>query len=238
MTRRELVYAVPPLVLVGIFPLAVVAAGYGLGSLRSYFFYLLVPAAVAFLIILFATRRLGSGVLFNRLAVGVLAGIALTVALDVVRLTGYNLGFLPANMPQVFGLQIVGEMPMKAQPTQASTFFGYLYHFMNGVTFGVVYSLVFGRARWWAGILYSVFFVELGMMTLPPMAKATGPFGLGLGQGILNGVFMTTLLAHVAMGVVLGLIVQRWARGGPIWREWTSPGELSAGVNGSSTRED
>ena len=233
MTRRELVYAALALALAGIFPLAVVAAGYGLGSLRSYFFYLLVPAAVAFLIILFATRRLGSGLLFNRLAVGVLAGIALTLALDVVRLTGYNLGFLPANMPQVFGLQIVGKMPMKAEATAASTFFGYLYHFMNGVTFGVVYTMVFGHARWWAGVLYSVFFVELGMMTLPPMAKATGPFGLGLGQGILNGVFMTTLLAHIAMGVVLGLIVQRWARGGPIWREWAPRGNREAGLPGT-----
>ena len=39
----------------------------------------------------------------------------------------------------------------------------------KSIAFGVVYSILFGKTRWWGAVLYSVFFVELGMMTLPPM---------------------------------------------------------------------
>lgn len=222
LTKSEIKYAVLSIILLGISPLAVVIAGYGVGSLRAYFFFLVIPAVILFVILLFRVQRIEGGGLFNRLVVGVVAGIALSIALDIVRLTGVNLGYLPADMPQIFGLQILGKMPMQAQPTPLSTFLGYLYHFINGVAFGVIYTVVFGRTSWWAAVLYSVFFVEVGMMTLPPMATMTGLFGLGMGQGILNGVFLTTLLAHVAMGLALGFIVQRWGHGGPIWRELTS----------------
>jgi hypothetical protein len=222
LTKSEIKYAVLSVILMAICPLAVVLAGYGVGSLRAYFFFLIIPAFILFAVVLFRVRKIEGGGLFTRLLVGVVAGIALSIALDIVRLTGVNLGYLPADMPQIFGLQILGKMPMQAQPTPLSTFLGYLYHFMNGIAFAVIYIIVFGRTPWWAAVLYSVFFVEVGMMTLPPMAVMTGPFGLGMGQGILNGVFLTTLLAHVAMGLALGFIVQRWGRGGPIWRELTS----------------
>lgn len=40
-----------------------------------------------------------------------------------------------------------------------------------------------------------------------------GPFGIEQQYGtIWNGMFLTTLLAHVAMGVVLGLIEQKWGK--------------------------
>jgi hypothetical protein len=51
----------------------------------------------------------------------------------------------------------------------------------------------------------------LGMMLLPPMAKMVGPFGISYGT-IWNGMLLTTLLAHVAMRVVLGIIEQCWGR--------------------------
>lgn len=89
---------------------------------------------------------------------------------------------------------------------------GYGYHFLNGIAFGTVFSVFFGKTRWWVAVVYSVLFVEMGMMLLPPMAKMLGPFGITEYGTPWNAMFMTTLLAHVSMGVVLGLIEQRWGK--------------------------
>jgi hypothetical protein len=80
------------------------------------------------------------------------------------------------------------------------------------LAFATVISVLFGRTRWWVAVLYSVFFVEMGMMLLPPVAKMMGPFGISKYGTIWNGMFLTALLAHVAMGVVLGIPEQRWGR--------------------------
>ncbi len=40
----------------------------------------------------------------------------------------------------------------------------------------------------------------------------TGYFGLKLGHGILNGVFIGSLVPHIAYGVALGLLLERYLR--------------------------
>lgn len=49
-------------------------------------------------------------------------------------------------------------------------------------------------------------------MVLPPMVAKFGPFGIDAFGTLWSGYFVTTLLAHVAMGVVLGVAMQVWAR--------------------------
>src|SRR3989304_3587325 len=51
----------------------------------------------------------------------------------------------------------------------------------------------------WAG-LRSGLIIEAGMMTPPPMVVAmdTGYFGLKLGRGLLNGVFIGSLIPHIS----------------------------------------
>lgn len=149
--------------------------------------------------------------LLHRLWIGVVAGIALTVALDIFRFRGFMLGYLPSDMPLLFGKEILGLGP-GAEPTTPAYVLGYGYHFLNGIGFGVVFSLLFGKTPWYVAVLYSVVFVELGMMTLPPMAKMLGPFGIERYGTIWNGMFITTLVAHIGMGVAPGLIVQTWGR--------------------------
>lgn len=56
--------------------------------------------------------------------------------------------------------------------------------------------------------------IEIGMMTTPPMVVAmdTGYFGLKLGRGLLNGVFIGSLIPHISYGVALGLLLERYVR--------------------------
>jgi hypothetical protein len=72
-----------------------------------------------------------------------------------------------------------------------------------------------GRTRWWGGLIWGLI-IEVGMMVTPPMAIAmdTGYFGLKLGHGLLNGVFIGSLIPHISYGVALGLLLERYVRHG------------------------
>jgi RNA polymerase sigma-70 factor (ECF subfamily) len=52
------------------------------------------------------------------------------------------------------------------------------------------------------------------MMTTPPMvvAMGSGYFGLNLGKGLINGVFIGSLYPHIAYGIALGLLLERYTR--------------------------
>jgi hypothetical protein len=101
---------------------------------------------------------------------------------------------------------------MALGPSDFSDFVGSLYHFWAGATLGLTYTLLFGRTRWWGGLIFGGGFVELGMMTTPPMvvAMSVGYFGLNYGHGW--EVLATSVPAHIAFGTVLGLLLERYTR--------------------------
>lgn len=147
----------------------------------------------------------------NRLWTGLWVGASTTAALDVFRLTSFRLGLLPGNMPRMFGVLIFDTMA--TGPTPLSDVVGALYHSWVSVCFGLAYALICGRTRWWGGLIWGLI-IEVGMMVTPPMVIAmdTGYFGLKLGHGIFNGVFMGSLIPHIAYGIALGLLVERYVK--------------------------
>lgn len=147
----------------------------------------------------------GHGRLTNRIWTGVWVGAAATGVLDAIRLTGFHLGQMPGNMPRMFGVLIFDQMALG--PSLASDILGYIYHYWVGACFGLTYTLLIGRFRWWGGLLWGVI-IEVGMMVTPPMvvAMGTGYFGLKFGPGLL----ITSFIAHVAFGSVLGLLAERY----------------------------
>ncbi len=149
--------------------------------------------------------------LTNRIWTGLWVGFAATAALDVLRLTNFSLGLLPGNMPRMFGVLILDQMAQG--PTLWSDFVGSLYHYWVSACFGLTYTLLVGRTRWWGGLNWGLI-IEVGMMTTPPMVIAmdTGYFGLKPGKGLLNGVFIGSLIPHIAYGVALGLLIERYVR--------------------------
>ncbi len=167
----------------------------------------LLPSIALLAVAWIAASRLNLSRLSNRIGVGLWTGAAATGFLDAIRLTGFHLGLMPGDMPRMFGVMILDQMALG--PSPVSDFMGHLYHFWAGACFGLTYTLLIGRSRWWGGLIWGLI-IEIGMMTTPPMVVAmdTGYFGVKFGPGL----FGTSLVAHVAFGIVFGLLCERYVR--------------------------
>jgi hypothetical protein len=86
---------------------------------------------------------------------------------------------------------------------------GGLYHYWNGATMAAVYTLVMGKGRWYYGLVWG-FIIHIGMMLAPWMLSMVGPFGIDYKPSY--SIFMASLLAHLAYGAVIGILVQRFVK--------------------------
>lgn len=183
----------------------VVALTPGMPEMPTLAAYVLLPSLGLFVFAWVAAAGSGQARLVNRLWVGFWTGAAATGVLDPIRLTGFHFGWMPGNMPRMFGVLILDRMALG--PTLGSDVLGYVYHSWVGACFGLTYTLVAGRFRWWGGLVWGLI-IEIGMMVTPPMVVAmdTGYFGVKFGPGL----FLTSLTAHVSFGIALGLLAERY----------------------------
>jgi hypothetical protein len=189
----------------------VVALTPGMPGMPVLVRWALVPSIVLLAVVWVLAHAQGYERLTNRIWTGMWVGAAATAALDLFRLQSFLLGLLPGNMPRMFGVLILDTMAIG--PTPTSDVVGGLYHYWVSACFGLTYALIIGRTRWWGGLIWGLI-IEVGMMTTPPMVVAmdTGYFGLKLGHGLLNGVFIGSLIPHISYGVALGLLLERYVR--------------------------
>lgn len=187
----------------------VVALTPGMPGMPALVRLALLPSIALLVLVWIAARRAGYARLVNRIETGVWVGFVATAALDVLRLTSFSLGLLPGNLPRMFGVLILDRMAVG--PSTGSDIVGSFYHSWVSACLGLTYALLVGRTRWWGGLIWGLI-IEVGMMTTPPMVVAmdTGYFGLKLGKGILNGVFLGSLFPHISYGIVLGLLLERY----------------------------
>jgi len=189
----------------------VVALTPGMPEMPVLVRWALLPSLLLLGLVWAVAARLRLTRLNNRTWTGLWVGFACTAALDVFRLVSFSLGLLPGNMPRMFGVLILDQMALG--PSLLSDVVGGLYHYWVSACFGLTYTLLVGRTRWWGGLIWGLL-IEVGMMTTPPMvvAMGTGYFGLALGKGLLNGVFIGSLIPHISYGVALGLLLERYTR--------------------------
>jgi len=166
--------------------------------------------------------------LTNRLFKGMAAGAIATLALEAIRIPGYMFAkWLPMDsmisLPGLFlteKITILSEVkqtvmqsgiPMNLYHAPLDAFIaGGLWHFWNGATFGIIYALMIGKGKWWYGMIWAVV-IEMVMMVAPYLIMMKGPFGVEHMDGY--NIFVITLIAHLAFGVVLGILVQKWKKG-------------------------
>lgn len=184
-------------------PLIVPVAESGRSTMDALAKFALLPS-IAVIGIIWGTLRRRDDSLARLVAVGMAAGAVATIALEAIRLPGFWLGFMPGNLPRLMGVLLLNQFA--TGPTLASDIAGWAYHFWNGVSFGLIYVLVFGTCRRWVGAVYGVL-LGLGFM-LSPVVSALGVGFLGL--EFSKGFPVTVTLAHAAFGGVLGWVSARW----------------------------
>lgn len=180
----------------------------GAHEFAKYYLPIVYIPALLILVGLIMYSRTNHPDLFRRIVIGMAAGMVATVALDFFRQMGVINGWLPGDTPVMFGKAATGSRAFEVYYTA-----GNFIHFMNGANFGLFFTFIWGRQNSYrhsvAWAVLWMLIVELGMMTGPPMAPIVGLFGTNFAWPQF---FMLTLIAHVAFGIVLGLLVHLWLK--------------------------
>ncbi len=212
---------------------------YGLCDMRTFFYFILLPATIALYAIALLDRAKGDGRLFRAVLIGTLAGLFGAVAYDIFRLPfvfsdAWGMGKI--GIPQMplfkvfprFGALILGEP--KEQPTYstAAHLLGWAYHFSNGATFGVMFTAMYVGAReaigafqvrQWKPVLWASL-MAVGIEICLLLSPYTKFFTIKLTPRFV----VVTLIAHIIFGIGLGLYYGWHAR------RWRFAGNNVAGI--------
>jgi hypothetical protein len=189
---------------------------YGLCDMRTFTFWILIPATVALIALAIADRARGERTIWRGVVIGACAGFLAALAYDVFRIPFVvaaidNVGPDWLRLPLFkvfprFGALILGE-PFDAttsdsQFTSMAHLVGWIYHFSNGITFGVMYMALVGdasRRSWLWAVLFATG-LELAMLLTP----YTTFFGINMTTRFV----IVTFVAHAIFGVTLGLLAK------------------------------
>jgi hypothetical protein len=188
---------------------------YHICSMRTFTIAVLIPATILLIGIALIDRARGDGRLWRAVCIGAIGGFAAACSYDIFRIP-WVIGFAHHTGPMwlrlplfkvfpIFGQMILGQ-DIEQPPTLAAHVLGWIYHFSNGVTFGVMYMALIGdaRRRTWLWAIALAVGIEIGMLVTPYASlfaiKMTALF------------VAVTLLAHMIFGIVLGLLARRMSR--------------------------
>jgi hypothetical protein len=187
---------------------------YHLWPMRLFTLAFFLPACVALSALAVHDWLRGDGRAFRIIVVGAVAGFLAAVAYDIFRLPfvfskSWGLTGVVPPLPlfkvfPMFGALILGRGDTSSV---AANLIGWIYHFSNGITFGVMYAtMVNGQWRrlWPVAIVFAVG-LELAMLFTPYPAT----FGIRVTETFV----VVTLTAHLIFGVVMGLASIRLEKG-------------------------
>jgi len=173
--------------------------------------FIFLPALTLLLTLAVLNRLRGDGQLWRAVWIGLVGGLFAAVAYDAFRLPfvfakpwGIDSIVPPMNLFKVFprfGAMVLGQPLEQPSYSTATQIIGWLYHFSNGATFGVMYLAIIGEAsrRHWSWAVLFAVALELGMLLTPYPAV----FGIPITARFV----IVTMAAHAIFGVGLGLSV-------------------------------
>src|SRR3954471_2585514 len=189
---------------------------YGLCSMRTFVLFALLPSILLLALIAILNHFKGDQKLSRAVLIGSIAGLAAAFAYDLFRLPwviGYAQQIGPAWLrlplfkvfPQ-FGAMILNQPFTSAQPSKdfspAAHVIGWIYHFSNGLTFGIMYMALIGDAikRSWLWAIALAAGLEVLMLLTP----YTSFFAIRI-----TALFVAvTLTAHILFGITLGRLAR------------------------------
>lgn len=192
---------------------------YGLCSMRTFTLWISIPALMVLVGLAGRDLRRGDGRLVRGVIIGAVGGLIAAVAYDLFRLPfvyarAWQIEALVPPLPLFkvfprFGAMILGQPVEQPSYSWAAILIGWVYHFSNGLTFGIMYTAMVGEAarRHWSWAVLMAVGLELAML-LTPYPRF---FGIHVGATFIA----VTLTAHLIFGVALGLVARSMARA---WR--------------------
>lgn len=193
------------LMMVGISPNIFPAAQAGYAKMSWLAIWLLIPSLVVLVAVFVVASLRHQTRLINRMLAGAAAGFIATFALDLVRLTGFHLGWMPGDLGMLLGVLITDRF--MSGPSTLSNILGYTYHYWNGAAFGIIFAVLFGRKPMVWGIGYGLLIATVFLMT--PAVQATGAGFMGMQMPMMP---VTISLAHLVFGSVLGYLCHKWVQ--------------------------
>lgn len=201
---KKIVLSVLVLLTAGIAPNLFPIAQAGYANLNDLALTYLIPSIIFLFVLMAVGYLIGEKDTSNQVLRGLFAGILATISLEIVRETGFHLGGMPGDLPKLMGVLVLNQFALG--PDTTSNIAGWAFHFWNGASFGIIYSIIFGRGRVWSGALYGIV-IGIGFMISPVViALGVGRFGVDFGWGFP----VTVTLAHIAFGSVMGWLIYRW----------------------------
>ena len=186
----------------GIPPNLFPAAQAGLAKMSYLGKWFLLPSVGVLLLATVASAIRGRRVLSRRILVGAFSGIIATLGLELVRATSFHFGGMPGDMPKLLGVLLTDRFMLG--PSVFSNTVGYAYHFWNGICFGVIFSVIFGkRPVWWAVAFAQA--IGIGFL-LSPAVQALGIGFMGLAMPAMP---ITVVTAHLVFGILLAVLTRR-----------------------------
>lgn len=147
-------------------------------------------------------------------------GLIATAALTAVLIGGQLAGFTRLDLPLMLGTLVVAD-PDRARVA------GFFIHLVNGQAFALGYTTVFavsGSATWWAGGLLGTLHGAVALLVIVPLLPGVHPHMASERAGLSSGAALeppgllalnygretplVTMLAHVAFGIALGLLLE------------------------------
>jgi hypothetical protein len=186
---------------------------YGVCPMRIFTPFIFLPALVLLSIFAALDRWRGDGQLWRAVLVGLGGGLLAAVAYDVFRLPfvfarEWRIDSIVPPMPLFkvfprFGAMVLGQPIEQTHYSIGTQAVGWLYHFSNGATFGVMYLAIIGSAerRHWGWAVLFALALELGMLLTPYPTVFNIP--------VTSRFVVVTVAAHMIFGVGLGWAV-RW----------------------------
>jgi hypothetical protein len=203
ISKERLALALAALLSAAIAPSIFPVAQAGFAKMSELTRWFLLPSIGSLAVVIALSFSLGDRVLGHRMIVGLAAGAIATLGLEIVRTTSFHLGGMPGDLPRLLGVLMTDRFMLG--PSRLSDVLGYSYHFWNGACFGLIFAVIFGRRSLSWMVIYGLF-IGTGFLASP----AVQAMGVGFFALQKPTMIVTVVVAHIAFGLILGLLLRHW----------------------------
>lgn len=170
---------------------------FGSAPLSATVPFVVLPSLVGLVVVAWLAVRRGDTDLAHMLQVGLAGGLVGTIAYDLYRVPFQWAGHRVFVPIQIYGIWILDAH----SSTPLTDLVGRLYHFSNGITFGIAYALCVPGRHWIGGIVWGLILETIALVT---------PFGRIFALRGNVSALAIAYTGHIAYGLPLGWLTHRW----------------------------